>query len=78
MLELEQDVTTCQLKAVKMTPVDWYAPCLYRESQEYMQEVSCTPFKGSYAPKQIAHTETCTQGHTDIVACMACMEPIRS
>ena len=25
MLELEQDVGTCQLKAIKMTPVDWCA-----------------------------------------------------
>ena len=29
MLELEQDLSTCQLKAVKMTPVDWCALLLY-------------------------------------------------
>ena len=29
MLELEQDLSTCQLKAVKMTPVDWCVLLLY-------------------------------------------------
>lgn len=42
MLELEQDVGTCQLKAVKMTPVDWCALFCIVSCMVYKLRATCT------------------------------------
>ena len=31
MLEMEQDVSTCQLKAGELTPVEWLACCVWED-----------------------------------------------